>query len=103
MALAGDLVKGLGPPLAVKRLIQSQCAPFQNNKKRKRTLIRSRSKDKTKAGLRVTGQNKKELRRLFSTGNWDRVTAAQTKHCLMLLGSPPDMVHRLTLRGTGPL
>ena len=27
--------------------------------------------------------------------------AAQAKHRLMLLGSPPDMVHGLTLRETG--
>ena len=38
-----------------------------------------------------------------STGNWGRLTAAQTKHRLMLLGSPPDMVHGIALRGTDPL
>ena len=41
------------------------------------------------------------LFRSEAAGSSSRLAAAHTRYRLMLLGSPPDMVHGLTLRGTG--
>ena len=116
MVLAENIVKGQGPPFAVKgKMLFHGRPPFERSPPARpetgdwrRAAPFSPGQERPRPFRRDPGWEKSgcppRARRLSvhqSHGSPDRLTAARTTYRLMLLGSPPDMVHGHALRGTG--
>ena len=85
MILTAYVVKGSRPPFSVQRLMHNISSQIKIKKLQNKTIH-----------LKI--ENHRRLTRLSLLKAGD--LAAHRVHCLMLLGSPPDMVHSSRLRKT---